>query len=85
MSPNSINFTVYLILNYIVFEMSWMNTFWVWVWVWVYLNQICIVKMWKIFEIFGGHQHIISSMHGWTKVVCYLIMPLGVGLKPIED
>ncbi len=36
MSPNSINFTVYLILNYIVFEMSWINTFWVWVWVWVY-------------------------------------------------
>ncbi len=27
---------------------------------------------------FGGHQYIISSMHGWGKVVCSLIMPLGV-------
>ncbi len=24
---------IYLILNYIVFEMSWINTFWVWVFV----------------------------------------------------
>ncbi len=30
------------------------------------------------------HQHNISSMHSWRKVICYLIMPLGVAKKPIE-
>ncbi len=32
MSPNSIIFAVYQILNYILFEMSWINTFRVRVW-----------------------------------------------------
>ncbi len=30
--------------------------------------------------IFGGHQHIISSMHRWRKVICYLMIPLVVAI-----
>ncbi len=36
-------------------------------------------------QVFGGHQHIISSMHGWRKLVCYLFMPFGVAYKSIEE
>ncbi len=30
-------------------------------------------------------QHNISSMYRWRKVICYLMMPLGVAKKPIEE
>ncbi len=37
------------------------------------------VKIGKTLEnIFGGCQHIISSMHRLRKVICYIIIPLGV-------
>ncbi len=30
---------------------------------------------------FGRHQHIISSMHWWRMVECYLVMPSVVAQK----
>ncbi len=32
----------------------------------------------KTYKCFGRHQRIISSMHRWGMVVCYLIMPFGM-------
>ncbi len=46
-------------------EVTITNTFW--------------LKMEKSFEK-ERHYLIISSMHGWRKLVCYLFMPLGVNV-----
>ncbi len=42
------------------------------------LDQIWWWKWEKTLKCFEGRQRIISSMHGWRKVVYSLIMPLGV-------
>ncbi len=45
------------------------------------LDQFVLVKIGE--KLFGGGG-IISSMHRLRMVVCYLIMSLGMALKPIE-
>ncbi len=51
----------------------------------VTLNNIWGENKWeKHLKCFGTHHHIISSMHGWRKVVYYLIMPLDMAKRPTE-
>ncbi len=45
MSPNSIIFAVYIIKNYIVFEMSWINTFWVDFEFELSITDACVIHM----------------------------------------
>ncbi len=35
-------------------------------------------------KMLGGRQRIISSMHRWRKVICYIMMPLVVAYKFIK-
>ncbi len=72
MSPNSIIFTVYQIKNYIVFEISWINTLWVWVWVWV-LTRECKATMIissSCFGMFSNSQWSISSVVVMDVMIC---------------
>ncbi len=48
---------------------------------WVPLTNLC---WWKLGKNYLGGGGIISSMHRLRMVVCYLIMSLGMALKPIE-